>query len=727
MDYSKNLIDLYVRGGVEKVSGITYTHFIHQAILEHAQATGDVNFLTSQLEGMESIYNLWNVTRDNTTGLYHRTPLSDAQEYSLPGYLTGGPNGGPVQVWDDFGLSTNEGGGNNYDLIWLGPETYRPSFNAYMIAGARAISTVAGLAGQDSLVQTWSEYASTTYDNMLNLLWSDELQFWIDVVENSNLRCQGRELIGYYPYRFDVGTNQTFIKGLEAGLNTEHFITEYGPTTLEQTNPYYTALKNTTYCCLWQGQSWPFSTSTYLTTLARIARDNLSSLVTPDFFNEALNAYVRTNYKDGKPYTAESHYPTIDMWSGDTTNHSENYFHSTYFDNIFTDLIGIVPTVEDRLELKPLIPSNWSYFAVENLPYHGILLSIVWDESGSHYKGSNVTSGLSIFSNGTLIHNQSTLGPLNVTLPFSSQEAASTLASVPQYQNILANPNSPWGLPNVTADWVLSTNGDISPYEAWKMNDGLLWYDTTPDNRWTNNQSTTPYDTINITLPRARNISSISLAIFDDIEGGGVITCPAGVKVATRDGSVVALRNPWTSCVPNALNTITFSVPISSNTSNTTTPATATEVETDFLQVTLNSKLRYAVAIPEIQIWVPPQLGPRFEVEDGVIGNFIGSFANPNGLNGTVVAGGVQLRERAWVELGGVRTASGNGGAAKLTVLGGQNGTVEVGVNWLKNQTVEFTADQQNVTLDVELLLGNNVVTFFQSAGTPWIDAIVVS
>ena len=38
-------------------------------------------------------------------------------------------------------------------------------------------------------------------------------------------------------------------------------------------------------------------------------------------------------------------------------------------DNIFTILIGSVPTPEDILVLQPPIPSNWTYFAVENLPY----------------------------------------------------------------------------------------------------------------------------------------------------------------------------------------------------------------------------------------------------------------------------------------------------------------------------------------------------------------------
>lgn len=290
-------------------------------------------------------------------------------------------------------------------------------------------------------------------------MYSSGLNFWIDVVEGTNLRCEGRELIGYYPYRFDVGTNQTYIDGLAAGLDSEHFLTDFGPTTLEQTNPYYTALKNTTYCCLWNGQSWPFSTSVYLGTLARIARNGLSSAITSELFNQELSKYTRTNYKDGKPYTAESHYPTIDMWSGDTTNHSENYLHSTYLDNIFTNLFGIVPTFGDTLVLQPLVPSNWSYFAVESLPYHGTLLTLIWDQTGAHY--GNMSAGLSIYSNGTLFHNQATLGAVNVTLPFNSTEAAQTLASQPEWQNILANPNCESAVPTLRARKIKRRRGKL--------------------------------------------------------------------------------------------------------------------------------------------------------------------------------------------------------------------------------------------------------------------------
>ncbi|KAI6815607.1 hypothetical protein KC327_g9282 [Hortaea werneckii] len=619
-NYVKDLIEQYTRGGVEKLSGISYTHYMPRAILEHAQATGDIPFLTSQLSGMIAMYNLWNTTIDNSTGLYHRIPLLDAQEYSLPGYLVGGPGESPMQEWNDFGLTAAQGGGNDYALIRDGPETYRPSFNAYMVANARAISTVAGLAGNDSLAETWSGYADDLYSRMEETLYSDELNFWIDVVEGSNLRCEGRQLIGYFPYWLDVGTDEAKIRGLEAGLTSEHLLTEYGPTTLEQDNPYYTAFKNTTNCCVWNGQSWPFSTSVYLGTLARIARDGLSDIITPAFFNQEMSKYTSTNYKDGVPYTAESHYPTIDMWSGDTTNHSENYLHSTYMDNVFTNFFGIIPSLDDNFVMKPLVPSDseWSYFMIENLPYHGSLLTLVWDQDGTHYNcAGNHSAGLSLYSNGTLFHHQPHLGPVNKTLPFETATAAQYLASKPQWQNILANPNVPWaGYPNVSTSWCLNPDGDNCLYPAWKMNDGLL---------------------------------CLSLAVFADSDRGGVVACPEGLHIA--DGNTnrtVAFQNPWTDCVPNALNTIFFSDPAENTDPNTTTTGggdidAGYVLETDHLQVTLSDRLRYTTAISEIQVWVPPERGPRYEVEDGLVGAFIGGFQGEAvGMNGTFEEGGTE-------------------------------------------------------------------------------------
>ncbi|GME25418.1 uncharacterized protein K452DRAFT_262464 [Neofusicoccum parvum] len=702
--YVKDLITAYTRAGVEALSGITYTHYVQRAILEHAHVTGDREFLTSQLDGMIASFNLWDVQFDNSTGLYHRVPLSDAQEYSLPGYVVGGPDGGPMQEWIDPA--------NDYTTIFLGPETYRPSHNSYMVANARAIAEVARLAGNTPVASEWAARAAKLEQDMHDLLWDADQNYWIDVVWQTNLRITGRELIGFFPYRFDIENTDDAIRGLEATLDAEGFLTEFGPTTLEQRNPYYTALKNMTNCCVWNGQSWPFSTSVYLGTLAKIARANRSDVITPEFFQQEFRKYVVTNYKGGVPYTAESHYPTLDAWSGDTANHSEHYFHSTYLDNVFTNLLGIVPALDDRLELQPLIPENWTYFTVENLPYHGSLLSLLWDQDGTHYTTTNHSAGLSVFMNSILIHTQPTLAATNITLA-NSTAAVRALATSPRHANILSNPNSPHGLPSVTADYRWSTNGDISAYEAWKLNDGLVWFDATPDNRWTNNQSYSPYATINVTLPRARHLTAISLAVLDDRAEGGAIACPRAVDVVdAASGALLARRDPWPACAPNALNTIAFDA------------AAAGDVRTDRLALRLTNQIPFAVALTEVQLWVPEERAARrYAAADGLLGAWIGFFqGRAAGTNASVEDGGVRLGAGGWVEVAGVE----GGGVGRVAVVG-REGRVRVVANWLPgkgNQTVVL--DGREAVVEVELLDGRNVITVFQEEGSPWVDAVVV-
>lgn len=508
--YVKDVINTYTRGGVETFAGVTYTHYLHQSFLEAAQVSGDIEFLTSQLDGMINVYHLWNSTRDNMTGLYHRTPLSDAQEFSLPGYVVGGPNGGPVEQWNSLD--------NDFDTIWLGLETYRPSFNTFMIANARSISNVASLVGNETLAATWSDYAIELYDSMISLLWNEDIQFWIDVVKDGKLPAIGRQIIGLYSYRFDVGTEDTRLPGIGASLNEEVFVAEWGPTTLEKSNPYFTTDKNTTYCCLWNGQSWPFSTCVYLSTLTRLARENRSSVATPEFFQQEFLTYTKTHYDGGQPAIFEVHYPEMDGWSGYTQNHSEHYLHSTYIDNVFTNLLVIIPSLSDTFEMRPLVPSKWSYFAVENLPYHGALMSIVWDADGSHYAFDH-SAGLSLRSNGSLIHNQAGLWPFNTTLPDTTNASISQLASSPRYVNIFSNPIqyvSPLSFPYANGtDTFFVAGSNLEPaYAPGKAT--TAWFATTSRQTISGRISHTVASWLNFTLPRARTSSAVTIAVNDD-------------------------------------------------------------------------------------------------------------------------------------------------------------------------------------------------------------------
>ncbi len=533
-----------------------------------------------------------------------------------------------------------------------------------------------------------------------------------------------------YPYRFDVGTEDSRLPGIEASLNEEVFVAEWGPTTLEKSNPYFTADKNTTYCCIWNGQSWPFSTCIYLGTLARLARENRSSVATTEFFQQEFSTYTRTHYDGGQPAIFEVHYPEMDGWSGYTQNHSEHYLHSTYIDNIFTNLLGIIPSFSDTFEMRPLVPSNWSYFAIENLPYHGTLMSILWDADGSHYAGYDHSAGLSVYSNGSLIHNQAGLWPFNATLPDSANASISRLASAPRYVNVLSNPNhyvSPLSFPFANGtDTFFTAGNNLGPsYAPGKANDGLVWYDFTPDNFWSNNQSHTVASWLNFTLPRARTFSAMTIAVNDDsARPQGAIACPEAVRIyasnitviqgslnSSTHPAMVAEKNPWSSCIGNARNTIDLDSEVTANT----------------VSLYFMNAVHYSVAIAEVEIWLPANRGPRYEAVDGMIG--FSQQGRATGTNGTIEKGSVRLTPGGILEIAGVlsQPSASMAGPVNLTVVG-YGGDVKVGLNYLQNVTAELPASEgRNTTVEVDMLAGSNVVTIYQIGNhNVWLDAIVV-
>ena len=93
-----------------------------------------------------------------------------------------------------------------------------------------------------------------------------------------------------------------------------------------------------------------------------------------------------------------------------------NYYnHSGFADPLITGLIGLRPRADRELVLHPLLPpGEWSYFALDGLPYHGHLLTIVYDKTGDHYHRGR---GLTVFVDGKKLASRPTLGLLEAKLP----------------------------------------------------------------------------------------------------------------------------------------------------------------------------------------------------------------------------------------------------------------------------------------------------------------------
>jgi hypothetical protein len=130
--------------------------------------------------------------------------------------------------------------------------------------------------------------------------------------------------------------------------------------------------------------------------------------------------------------------------------------------------------------------------------------------------------------------------------------------------------------------------------DPYKSIDGYLFYYSEPDNRWTNFGSPNANDTLQITFPRPRNISSVTLGIYSDVARGGAVDCPQAVEIYGSDqfnGSVLLAKlDPFDTCMPNELNTIFFNKTI----------------ESSFIAVNMYNKEDLFVGVCELQVWVPP-------------------------------------------------------------------------------------------------------------------------
>ena len=69
----------------------------------------------------------------------------------------------------------------------------------------------------------------------------------------------------------------------------------------------------------------------------------------------------------------------------------KDYNHSGFCDLVISDLLGIKPYYNNYIEINPLIPDDWDWFAIEKIKYQDKFISVIWDRTGKKF---NVGKGL---------------------------------------------------------------------------------------------------------------------------------------------------------------------------------------------------------------------------------------------------------------------------------------------------------------------------------------------
>jgi hypothetical protein len=186
-----------------------------------------------------------------------------------------------------------------------------------------------------------------------------------------------------------------------------------GLTTAEQRHPDFRSHGVGT--CEWDGAIWPFATSQTLVALANVLRNYNQNYVSKEDYFEALVTYARSHDRDGKPYIGEYIDENTGDWLTPDSDRSRFYNHSTFCDLVITGLAGLVPRDDNVVEVNPLMPANtWDWFCLDNVHYHGRVLTILWDKNGRKYgKGK----GLHVYADGKEIAHSDTISHITGKLP----------------------------------------------------------------------------------------------------------------------------------------------------------------------------------------------------------------------------------------------------------------------------------------------------------------------
>jgi hypothetical protein len=426
------------------------------------------------------------------------------------------------------GMETNINSRQTVDTF-AGAQGYRPTLNSYMYADARAISSISNLMGDARTADVYRKKAAELKRLVQDKLWDKRRTFFMHMFKNDEKdgvkaltrtydtgkyagNEHGREEIGYVPWEFELPD-----PGYEAAwkylMDRDYFMSPYGPTVTERNDPLFLIAKN---CCVWSGQSWPYATTQTLQAMANLLNDYKQSVVKKADYFKLLKIYTLTQRKNSKPYIAESANPDTGSWEGsDNFNHSEHYFHSGYVDLIITGLAGLRPRADDTLEVNPLAPDSWSYFALDDVLYHGHNVSIVWDKTGTRYHRG---TGFMLFVDGRKTASSPTLARLTAKL-----KPRALPAPAPSLVNFAVN-NEGSFFPRVTA----SFSDPETPIS--KLNDGNYWYDISPPNRWSSKGSGSANDWCAVQFGIERPVSMVKLYILDD-GAGSAIQAPAAISL----------------------------------------------------------------------------------------------------------------------------------------------------------------------------------------------------
>lgn len=315
----------------------------------------------------------------------------------------------------------------------IGGSGKRTTINSYMFGEAEAIFLIANLAGNNALMEEYEVKAAMLKSLILSKLWDEQNDFFKTLPIDSEKLVNVRELHGYTPWYFSI-PGKKHSSAWNYILQTDGFQAPFGPTSAEQDHPDF-MISYEGHECQWNGPSWPFATSVTLKAMANLLRNYNQRVISKYDFMQLLLTYSmshRRTMNNGSeicwidenlnPYTGDwISRSRLKNWHDNGWSHEKggvergkDYNHSAFCDFIISDLVGIRSSMGKKLEINPLIPSNyWNWFCLDNVNYHGKIIAIIWDREGTKYQKGK---GFFVFLNGEIKHHSDSIRKVEINL-----------------------------------------------------------------------------------------------------------------------------------------------------------------------------------------------------------------------------------------------------------------------------------------------------------------------
>lgn len=550
--YAGDYINFLYNGGNDR----HFSESIADAAYARFLVDGDRVDAVRNLDSMRRIYDAWNDRFDVRKGLYFIEPISDATEYTISSIDASGGRDG-----------------------FLGGTAFRPSINAYMFANARAISRLAALAGDKATAVDFSGRASRLRKRVREALWDPLLGHFTDRYQVSNQhvkywdRIRGRELVGFLPWTYGMAPDEPrFAAAWKHLLAPDRLGGPYGMRTLEPSYQYY--MRQYRYEgkapeCQWNGPIWPFQTTQALTAMANLLRDYHQDVVSREDYVHLLRQYARLHYQGDRLDLEEDYDPATGKPIVGLAR-SHHYFHSGFNDLIISGLVGLRPREDDMLEVDPLIPTahhadDLRWFLLQDVPYHGRLVTILYDADGRHY---HMGAGLRIYADGMEIGRSATAS--RIVVPLLRRPAARPATRTDKLVELV-----PGQFPKPSA----SSGGQDRIHDAV---DGRIMFFPETEHGW----DSAPGDDapwFMVDLGQPQTLGSLEIAFFEN----AVYAAPSGYTLEARvGGSWLTLHASDTATIANGI-----------------TMASWTPVKADAVRIRLRPRNGKPVRLVELKVF----------------------------------------------------------------------------------------------------------------------------